>query len=77
LGRVCAIIVAAGWGRRFEKDVPKQFYEVNGESPIKHAVRTLLSSAKIDGVLCVIPDGLQQFMLPVRGRGRKQTGSEV
>jgi 2-C-methyl-D-erythritol 4-phosphate cytidylyltransferase/2-C-methyl-D-erythritol 2,4-cyclodiphosphate synthase len=58
---VCAIIAAAGWGRRFEKDVPKQFYKVDGESPIKRAVRALLSSAKIDGVLCVVPDGFRDL----------------
>lgn len=53
-GRLWAVVPAAGQGRRFGADVPKQYAEVAGEPLIAHTLRALLSHPRIDGVVAVL-----------------------
>lgn len=53
-GRLWAVVPAAGQGRRFGADVPKQYAEVAGEPLIAHTLRALLSHPRLDGVVVVL-----------------------
>ena len=49
-----AIIVAAGNSTRFNCDIPKQYFIVNGRSVLNWTVRAFLASNFIDNILVVI-----------------------
>jgi 2-C-methyl-D-erythritol 4-phosphate cytidylyltransferase/2-C-methyl-D-erythritol 2,4-cyclodiphosphate synthase len=49
-----AIIVAAGNSTRFNCDIPKQYFIVNGRSVLNWTVRAFLASDFIDNILVVI-----------------------
>lgn len=52
-----ALIVAAGRGRRFGGDVPKQYQALGGIPVLRHTVQAFLNAYNIDLVRCVIhPD---------------------
>jgi 2-C-methyl-D-erythritol 4-phosphate cytidylyltransferase / 2-C-methyl-D-erythritol 2,4-cyclodiphosphate synthase len=82
-GRVAAVIVAAGRGRRIGGDVPKQYREIGGEPVIRPALLAFLGHPKIDAVQAVIhPDderafraataGLKSLRAPVWGGATRQ-----
>lgn len=49
-----ALVPAAGSGRRFGGEVPKQYLRVAGKSLIEHALNALLSHPGIDGVVVAL-----------------------
>ena len=49
-----AVIPAAGTGRRFGAEMPKQYLPLNGEPLIRHTLRALLSDPRIDRVVVVL-----------------------
>ena len=49
-----ALVPAAGSGRRFGGEVPKQYLRVAGKSLIEHALDALLSHPGIDGVVVAL-----------------------
>lgn len=49
-----AIVPAAGFGRRFGGDVPKQYVHVAGRSLIEHALRALLAYPQVHGVVVAL-----------------------
>ncbi len=51
-----AIIVAAGSGKRFGGDIPKQFTTVNTDSLIKHTIRVFEECESIDSIVLVLPE---------------------
>jgi 2-C-methyl-D-erythritol 4-phosphate cytidylyltransferase len=56
-GGFWAIVPAAGQGRRFGGDLPKQYVEVAGEPLLAHTLRALLSHPGVAGAVVVLaPD---------------------
>ena len=51
---IWALVPAAGSGRRFGGDVPKQYLQVAGKPLIGHALEALLSHPQIDGVVVAL-----------------------
>ena len=52
-----AIVPAAGRGRRFGGDVPKQYLTLAGRTLLEHSLRALLACDAVDGVVVVLSDG--------------------
>ena len=51
---IVAIIPAAGIGSRFDGDVPKQYFNVNGSSIIESAVLPFLNSKYVSKIIIPI-----------------------
>jgi len=52
-----ALVVAAGRGRRFGGDLPKQYALLGGATVLRHTLMAFVNDAEVDGVRCVIhPD---------------------
>jgi 2-C-methyl-D-erythritol 4-phosphate cytidylyltransferase len=52
-----AVVPAAGSGRRFGGEVPKQYLEVGGEPLLAHTLRALLAHEAVEGLVVVLaPD---------------------
>ena len=49
-----ALLPAAGSGRRFGGEVPKQYLHVTGKTLIGHALEALLGHPRIDGVVVAL-----------------------
>lgn len=49
-----AIVPAAGFGRRFGSELPKQYQVVAGRPLIEHSLRSLLAHTGIDGVMVAL-----------------------
>ena len=49
-----AIVPAAGRGRRFGGDVPKQYLTLGGRTLLEHSLRALLACDGVDGVVVVL-----------------------
>ncbi len=68
MGACIALVVAAGRGRRFGGEVPKQYLDVQGRPIIRRALECFLAHAKVDDVLAVIhADDGALFARAVRG----------
>lgn len=52
-----ALVPAAGSGRRFGGEVPKQYLRAAGKPLIEHALDTLLAHPGVDGVVVALADG--------------------
>jgi len=48
--RIWAVVPAAGVGRRFSADTPKQFHQLNGELVAQHTLNRLLSLSAIEAL---------------------------
>lgn len=51
--KVIVLLMAAGTGSRFSADIPKQFFEIDGEPMVVHSIRALLRCADVDAVAIV------------------------
>lgn len=49
--RYWALVPAAGSGRRFGSEIPKQYLTIDGRAVIVHSIERLLNERRIDGVL--------------------------
>ena len=68
LGKVAAVVVAAGRGLRAGGDVPKQYRQFLGEPVIRPSIATLVRHGEISLVQPVIhPDDAVLFALAVAG----------
>ena len=47
-----AIVPAAGTGKRFSADIPKQFHHLNGGLVAQHTLSRLLSIPVIEAIIC-------------------------
>ncbi|HEY1069297.1 MAG TPA: 2-C-methyl-D-erythritol 4-phosphate cytidylyltransferase [Thermomonas sp.] len=52
-----ALVPAAGSGRRFGGEVPKQYLQAAGKPLIAHALEALLAHPRIEGVVVALADG--------------------
>ena len=53
---ILAIIAAAGIGQRFDDDLPKQYFKINGNSIIENAVKPFIDSKYISKIIIAISD---------------------
>lgn len=56
------IIVAGGIGSRMNLDIPKQFYEVNGDPIILYSIKKFASSPLINSIVIVLADEWVEYM---------------
>ena len=52
-----AVVPAAGSGRRFGGEVPKQYLQAAGKPLLRHALEALLAHPGIDGAVVALADG--------------------
>lgn len=52
-----AVVPAAGSGRRFGAESPKQYLEVMGMALVEHAIAPLLAARWIEGIVVALPAG--------------------
>lgn len=50
------ILLAAGYGDRFNSHIPKQFHEINGKEVISYSIDAFKKSEKIDDFVVVLSD---------------------
>ncbi len=66
--KVVALVVAAGRGRRFGGDVPKQYQDLAGRPVLRHTLSALAVNPQVDAVRAVIhPDDAVLYAEAARG----------
>ena len=76
--RLWCIVPAAGSGRRFGADIPKQYLALAGKPMIEHTLDRLAACAEVTGFVVVLADGDSYWpgILSVRGKPvRTATGA--
>ncbi|MDX6041753.1 2-C-methyl-D-erythritol 4-phosphate cytidylyltransferase [Scandinavium lactucae] len=58
---VCAVVPAAGFGRRMQTECPKQYLSIGNKTILEHAVAALLAHPRVDRVIIAISDGDMRF----------------
>lgn len=62
MAKVVALVVAAGRGRRFGGDIPKQYQDLAGRPVLRHTLAALAVNPQIDAVRAVIhPDDAELY----------------
>ena len=51
--KIIALIVSGGEGKRFDKNLPKQFFSINGKSILEISVRNFFNSNLFDKIIVV------------------------
>lgn len=70
MAKCVALVVAAGRGRRFGGDLPKQYHDLAGRMVLRHSLATFAAHPEVDAVRAVIhPDDRQLYDLAARGLG--------
>lgn len=70
MAKVVALVVAAGRGRRFGGDVPKQYQDLAGRPVLRHTLAALAVNPQIDAVRAVIhPDDADLYREAAAGLG--------
>lgn len=83
-----AIILAGGFGLRFDKDIPKQFIKINDKPLLFYTLKVFESCNQIDKILVVVPEqfkiktldlikkyGLKKIMNIIKGGQTRQESS--
>ena len=63
-----AIIVAAGSGKRFKSDKPKQFVEIHGKPLIFHTLERFQAAGSIDSIILVLPEDQIEYFNAIGSR---------
>jgi 2-C-methyl-D-erythritol 4-phosphate cytidylyltransferase len=58
---VCAVVPAAGFGRRMQTECPKQYLSIGNKTILEHAVAALLAHPRVERVIIAISDGDERF----------------
>ncbi|SNY75401.1 2-C-methyl-D-erythritol 4-phosphate cytidylyltransferase [Enterobacter sp. CC120223-11] len=58
---VCAVVPAAGFGRRMQTECPKQYLSIGNKTILEHAVAALLAHSRVERVIIAISDGDARF----------------
>ena len=76
---VCAVVPAAGFGRRMQTECPKQYLSIGNKTILEHAVAALLADARVQRVVIAVSPGDRRFSQlplaqhpPCLGHGRGQ-----
>ncbi len=51
---VCAVVPAAGFGRRMQTECPKQYLSIGDKTILEHAVAALLAHPRVKRVIIAI-----------------------
>ncbi len=51
---VCAVVPAAGFGRRMQTECPKQYLSIGNKTILEHAVAALLADARVQRVVIAV-----------------------
>ena len=58
---VCAVVPAAGFGRRMQTDCPKQYLSIGNKTILEHSVDALLANARVQRVIIAVSAGDERF----------------
>ncbi len=58
---VCAVVPAAGFGRRMQTECPKQYLSIGNKTILEHAVAALLAHPRVQRVIIAITPGDVRF----------------
>ena len=58
---VCAVVPAAGFGRRMQTDCPKQYLSIGNKTILEHSVDALLAHARVQRVIIAVSAGDERF----------------
>ncbi|MFN3076380.1 MAG: bifunctional 2-C-methyl-D-erythritol 4-phosphate cytidylyltransferase/2-C-methyl-D-erythritol 2,4-cyclodiphosphate synthase [Alphaproteobacteria bacterium] len=68
MGKCVVLVVAAGRGRRFGGETPKQYLELGGRPVLRHSLAAFAAHPEIDAVRVVIhPDDMELYEVAARG----------
>lgn len=68
MGKTVALVVAAGRGRRFGGDLPKQYHDLAGRMVLRHTLAAFATNPEVDAVRAVIhPDDRQLYDIAAAG----------
>ena len=70
MARCIALVVAAGRGRRFGGDLPKQYQDLAGRPVLRHSLAVFAAHPQVQAVRTVIhPDDRQLYDIAASGLG--------
>lgn len=58
---VCAVVPAAGFGRRMQTECPKQYLSIGNKTILEHSVFALLAHPRVTRVIIAISPGDSRF----------------
>lgn len=58
---VCAVVPAAGFGRRMQTECPKQYLSIGNKTILEHTVAALLANARVGRVVIAVSPGDRRF----------------
>lgn len=58
---ICAVVPAAGFGRRMQTDCPKQYLSIGNKTILEHTVDALLANTRIQLVIIAVSAGDERF----------------
>jgi 2-C-methyl-D-erythritol 4-phosphate cytidylyltransferase len=58
---VCAVVPAAGFGRRMQTECPKQYLSIGDKTILEHAVAALLVNPNVGRVIIAVSPGDERF----------------
>ncbi|XTZ39216.1 2-C-methyl-D-erythritol 4-phosphate cytidylyltransferase [Salmonella enterica] len=58
---VCAVVPAAGFGRRMQTECPKQYLSIGNKTILEHAVAALLANPRVGRVIIAVSPGDVRF----------------
>lgn len=58
---VCAVVPAAGFGRRMQTECPKQYLSIGNQTILEHSVYALLAHPRVKRVVIAISPGDSRF----------------
>lgn len=58
---VCAVVPAAGFGRRMQTECPKQYLSIGQKTILEHAVDALLAHPRLSRVIIAVSPGDERF----------------
>ena len=58
---VCAVVPAAGFGRRMQTECPKQYLSIGNKTILEHSVDALLAHPRVTRVVIAISPGDSRF----------------
>ena len=68
---VCAVVPAAGFGRRMQTECPKQYLSIGNQTILEHSVHALLAHPRVKHVVIAISPGDSRFaQLPLANHPR-------
>ncbi|WP_312227767.1 2-C-methyl-D-erythritol 4-phosphate cytidylyltransferase [Pseudescherichia sp.] len=58
---ICAVVPAAGFGRRMQTECPKQYLSIGNKTILEHTVAALLANPRVERVIIAVSPGDERF----------------